>query len=228
MKATKVITIEGIDGSGKGVQFRMLAKRLSDAGLTVDTRDFPRYDKYFGRAVGALLSGSDGVLASNVDGKSMALWFALDRWDDLKDYRLGEADVLLINRYVLSNAVYQSVRDIDLGKPDIVDWVMDLEYNRFGIPKPTLNIFFDVAPDRAGSNVDKKGFRGYVGEKRDVYEANGGMQARARAKFLECAERFDDIAVVQCMGGSGMLSPETISDAVIACLCERGLLEGIF
>lgn len=227
-KDTRVVTIEGIDGSGKGLQFGMLAKRLADAGLSVDMRDYPRYDMYFGRQVGALLSGSEGVAASTVDGKSMALWFALDRWDDLKGYRMGEYDILLINRYVLSNAVYQSVRDIDADKPDIVEWVMDLEYNRFCIPRPALNVFFDVDPDRAGANVDNKGFRGYVGSGRDVYEANAGMQSRARAKFLECAEAFDDIAVIQCMGENGMLPPDEINDRLVSVLTERGIIAGVF
>lgn len=148
MHKTKIIAIEGIDGGGKGVQVRALKENLQKLGYTVAGRDYPMYDTYFGAQVGKLLSGADGVRADEIDGKSMALWFALDRWESFKDYRDGETDFLIINRFVLSNAVYQSVRDIDLGKPDIVNWVMDLEYGHFGLPKPDLNIVFPSCPRR--------------------------------------------------------------------------------
>ena len=88
-----------------------LARRLSDRGMRVATRAFPAYDSFFGKEIGYLLSGAEGVTADQVDHKSMALWFALDRFEAMRDYVDGEADVLLINRYVLSNAVYQSIRE---------------------------------------------------------------------------------------------------------------------
>lgn len=122
----------------------------------MEQREYPVYHSYFGGAVGQLLSGQAGVQADQVDGKSMALWFALDRWEDLQTYRDGQADVLLINRYVLSNGVYQSIREIDLGKPDLVDWVFDLEYNHFGLPRADVFVFYDVEPAQAGENVLKK------------------------------------------------------------------------
>ena len=103
------------------------------------------YDSFFGAHVGRLLTGADGIVANDVDAKSMALWFAMDRWEQLKGYRDGESDVLLINRYVLSNAVYQSIRERDLGMPDIVDWIFDLEYNRLSLPEPDIHLLFDIS-----------------------------------------------------------------------------------
>jgi len=100
MAKTIVIAFEGIDGSGKTVQMQRLARRLSDRGMRVATRAFPAYDSFFGKEIGYLLSGAEGVTADQVDHKSMALWFALDRFEAMRDYVDGEADVLLINRYV--------------------------------------------------------------------------------------------------------------------------------
>ncbi len=159
----------------------------------------------------------------------MALWFAMDRFMDFRNYRDGEADFLLINRYVLSNAVYQSIRERDISEPGsdnsaFADWVFRLEYDVLGLPRPTLNLFFDVDTECAGKNVDKKGFRDYIGIGRDVYEKSAGIQARARAKYREMSERFSDTVIIPCTENGAMLPPETISNAVFELLRERGLI----
>ena len=224
MRKTRIIAIEGIDGSGKGTQLVKLRETLIARGMSVATKDFPRYGSFFGSEVGKLLSASDGVSANDVDGKSMALWYALDRFEAFSDYRDGETDVLLLNRFVLSNAVYQSIRDIDLGKPDIVEWVFELEFEHFKLPKPDAILFFDVEPHSAERNVDKKGHRDYVGAGRDVYEASDGIQQRARAKYLECAGRYDNIIVIPCMKNGAMLGVDEIADGAMAALKARGII----
>lgn len=224
MNKTKIIAIEGIDGGGKGVQTRLLAQNLKNMGYTVALRDYPIYTSFFGEQIGRFLSAAEGTRADEIDGKSMALWFALDRWASFKDYKDGEADYLVINRYVLSNAVYQSIRDIDIGRADIVEWVMELEYNRFNLPRPDINLVFSVLPAAAGRNVAKKGFRDYVGGGKDVYEQSSGIQQRAMAKYIELAERFDDCAIINCMGEDGLLTIEKIGEKVLDTLKNKGIV----
>lgn len=221
---TKVIAIEGIDGSGKTIQFNLLQKNLERLGYSVSRRSYPVYNSFFGEKIGKYLSGAEGVNATDVDQLSMALWFALDRSDDFKDYNDGETDFLIINRYVLSNAVYQSIRDCDIGKPDIVDWIFELEYGKLGLPRPDLNLFFDVDIDCAGHNIDKKGFREYIGNGRDVYEKSLSIQQRARQKYLEIAARFEDIAIINSTVNGEMLSPEIISENVLFALRDHRII----
>ncbi len=221
---TRIIAIEGIDGSGKTVQFDRLVGRLRGMGFSVDLRFFPDYDAFFGRQVGRFLSKSEGVAATDVDQRSMALWFALDRWEAFQGWQDGEYDYLVINRYVLSNAVYQSIRDGDLGKPDIMDWVFELEYGHFKLPRPDVNLFFDVECRRAGQNVDRKGYREYVGSERDVYERDNGIQTRARDMYLAAAQRYGDVVVIPCMDGEVMRTPDSIADEVFRRLQERGVV----
>lgn len=216
---TKIIAFEGIDGTGKTVQMQALAERLEKLGLAVMQLSFPMYESFFGAEVGRLLSGRDGVRADEVDQKSMALWFALDRYDCFRTLDYSSADVLLINRYVLSNAVYQSIRDRDLAKPDMLDFIFELEHGHFGIPRADRYVVFDMEPLNASENVSKKGFRDYVGASaKDVYEEAGSIQARARLKYREYAEKLDYITILDCMGDRGLKSIAEISDMVDAAL----------
>ena len=47
--AGKLIVIDGIDGSGKKTQTKLLVERLKKNGARVETLDFPQYDSFFGK-----------------------------------------------------------------------------------------------------------------------------------------------------------------------------------
>lgn len=224
---TIVIAFEGIDGSGKTVQMDCLARTLKQVGMQVATLSFPRYESFFGREIGKLLSASEGVSADEVDAKSMCLWFALDRFDAWRNRTDQHADVLLINRYVLSNAVYQSIRERDLGGPDLLEFVYELEHERFGIPVPDLYVYLDVTPERARDNIDQKGYRDYIGHACDVYEAQWGIQERARAKYLEYAKRLHNVLVLPCMEHGKLKSQQEIAHQVTTVLQARGFIPNI-
>ena len=211
---TKIIAFEGIDGTGKSVQMERLCESLKKRGLSVLELSFPVYDSFFGDLVGRYLSAKDGIAANTVDGKSMALWFALDRFEAFRQLDYFGYDVLLINRYVLSNAVYQSIRDIDLGKPDILDFCLELEHKHFGIPVPDLHLVLDMDTEDAANNVDKKGFRDYIGNARDVYESIDSLQARARKKYAEYAQRIPNVKLIQCMENGKLLPIDVIAKRV--------------
>src|SRR6266511_2463740 len=101
-----LVAVEGLDGAGKSTQVALLASALS----AVDVVSFPRYDTFFGRHIRHLLDGEGEVSAQSVDPRSMALWYALDRVQWARDRKPATDGVVLLNRYTLSNAVYQSAR----------------------------------------------------------------------------------------------------------------------
>jgi len=225
MEKGKLIVLEGIDGSGKTVQMELLEQHLLALGKRVKVLSFPVYESFFGREIGDMLSARKGVSASDVDAKSMCLWFALDRFDAFQNCDLQDVDVLLLNRYVLSNAVYQSIRERDLHNDDLLDFVYALEHERFGLPVPDAYVYLDVHCERAGANVDEKGYREYVGNARDVYESQAGMQQRARMKYLEYAQRLPNVFVIDCMQENQLKSPEEIAKLVRNTLHGHSLLE---
>jgi dTMP kinase len=221
---TKIIAFEGIDGTGKTVQLQRLYDRLvADGKFRVGTVSFPMYDTFFGAECGRLLSGSGGVRANEVDQRSMALWYALDRFEAFRERDLSNTDVLLINRYVLSNAVYQSVRERDLENPDLLDFVLELEYEHFRIPKADAHIVLDMNPEQAYENVGKKGFREYVGDQPDIYEALPDIQKRARQKYIAYSQRMEGVHIIPCMEQNRLKSiadigklVDTVVDRVLA------------
>lgn len=216
MSETKIIAFEGIDGTGKSVQMEQLRTRLEQRGLTVGVLSFPDYDSFFGGCVGRYLTKKDGVSASDVDQRSMALWFAMDRWAAFQGFDYRRFDVLLINRYVLSNAVYQSIRDRDVDKPDILDFVLELEHRQLKLPQPDLYLILDVDLSAAQDNVTKKGYREYVGDEKDEYEKQDSIQIRARAKYLSFGERLPNVQVIPCMEDGALLPIEAIAQRVYA------------
>lgn len=224
---TKLIALEGIDGSGKTYQEALLLERLKGSGYSVQTKAFPEYGGFFGKRIGELLRG-DGLRADRIDSKSMCLWYALDRFSAFKGYSDGESDFLLINRYVASNAVYQSIREIDIEgekSPDNWEWVKELEHVQLGLPQPDLYLIFDIDPQRAQQNVDKKGARDYI-DGRDVYESQEGLLRRARERYLKLAARETNFEIIPCMTPSGdMLAPQEICDKAWRALAERGLIQ---
>jgi len=76
----RLIAIEGIDGSGKNTQMRLLEQDLTSRGFAVYSTGFPQYESWFGRMVGQFLNGDLGPL-DKVDPHFSALLYAGDRFE---------------------------------------------------------------------------------------------------------------------------------------------------
>ncbi|MGB7433974.1 MAG: hypothetical protein WBW49_01050, partial [Candidatus Acidiferrum sp.] len=99
-----LIAIEGIDGSGKHTQAKLLEHSLSAKGYSVFTTGFPQYDSWFGSMVGKFLNGDYGPLQA-VDPHFSALLYAGDRFEAKPRIEsvLNEGKIVLVDRYVASN-----------------------------------------------------------------------------------------------------------------------------
>jgi dTMP kinase len=197
---TLFVAVEGLDGAGKSTQVALLADALS----TVDVVSFPRYDTFFGRHIRALLDGAGAVSADTVDPRSMALWYALDRVQWARDRKPSDG-VVLLNRYTLSNAVYQSAR---AGDPALFDWVLRLEFEELELPRPDVTVVLDVPPEVSKTRVAQRG-----DADGDVYERQAGLLARVRDGYLAAAARLPDIVVVSAAGPA-----DSVHEAVLTAL----------
>lgn len=184
-----LIAVEGLDGAGKRTLIDGVAASLRAGGLRVDTLAFPRYDRSVHADLAAeALRGAHGDLAASVS--AMALLFALDRADarDGLSKLLADNDIVILDRYVASNAAYSAARSGQSADGEIVDWVGELEFERFAMPVPALQVLLDVPTEVAAERARK---RGELDASRalDAYERDGGLQNRTAAVYRELAER---------------------------------------
>lgn len=185
----RIVVLEGLDGAGK----RTLAEALSDAwraaGASVAGMAFPRY----GRSVHAdlvseALHGEHGDLAESVYG--MGLLYALDRRQALPEIRdlLAGHDVVLLDRYVASNAAYQAARLGQGADGPVVRWVRELEVERFGLPVPAAQILLAVPAELAAQRASDRA-RTDSGRSRDAFESDDDLQRRCALAYQELADR---------------------------------------
>lgn len=214
-----IIALEGLDGCGKTRQLELLSAQLKKRG-SVLRMDFPVYQSFIGREIGALLKGDGETNANAVPPKHMALWFALDRFAEFKSTAWRDYDFVLLNRYVLSNAVYQSARG-----EDIVDFVLELEHKILSLPEANAYVYFQIPPEIAAINVSRKCEREYLGGVgSDVYESSHDLQLNVLKKYNECAQRFKNIITIEASRGGAMLSPEKIAQRTLKALEENGTI----
>lgn len=186
----RLIVLEGLDGSGKATLTGALAERWRAQGRAVRQLTFPRYgESVHADLVRDALYGRLGDLSGTVHGP--ALLFALDRRDAADTIRelVADSDILLLDRYVSSNAAYGSAR---LGAPDtpndFADWVYDLEINRFEVPLPDLQLLLDVPPALARARAVRRAAQN-SDRSLDSFEADRDLQSRTAAVYQELARR---------------------------------------
>lgn len=180
-----LIVIEGLDGAGKRTLTVGLQRAFEADGKSVTTLAFPRYGQSIHADLASeALHGRHGDLASSV--YAMATLFALDRAgaiDQIAALR-RDHDVVILDRYVASNAAYSAARLHQDASGEAVAWVGDLEYGRFGLPKPDRQILLDASVELAAQRARQRAEQ-EADRSRDAYERDDGLQRRTGAVYAE-------------------------------------------
>jgi dTMP kinase len=182
-----LIAIEGVDGAGKRTLSEGLRKAFEAAGKSVVTLAFPRYGQSVTADVAAeALHGEHGDLSSSV--YAMAMLFALDRAAAVGDIAglTRDHDVVILDRYVASNAAYSAARLHQDAAGEAAGWVRALEFQRLGLPAPDWQILLNVTAELAGQRARDRA-ETEPGRARDSYERDDGLQQRTGAVYAELA-----------------------------------------
>jgi dTMP kinase len=227
----KLFVIEGVDGSGKSTQIRLLSEYLITKGRSCEFLHFPRTEApYFGELIARFLRGEFGSL-DNMDPYLVALLYAGDRKDAseiIKEW-LHQNKIVLLDRYTYSNIAYQCAKIKNQSDQEkLMRWILSLEFDHFGIPKPDLNIFLDVpfsftqhklSGQRSGED------RIYLNGTRDIHEESLAFQKKVRDIYLRVARTDDRLCVVDCRDRNGLMqAPETIASLILNIIKEKRLI----
>ncbi|MCG7278814.1 dTMP kinase [Corynebacterium imitans] len=175
-----IIAVEGIDGAGKRTIVQAIQREYGARTLA-----FPRYEESIhAQLAQQALHGKMGDLTDSIYG--MATMFALDRYGakaQIAEY--AETGVLVLDRYVASNAAYSWARS---GEKAIVDWVADLEFSQLGLPVPDLQVLVDTPPAVAQDRALKRAAADATRE-RDRYEHDASLQQATYEAYVALAEQ---------------------------------------
>jgi dTMP kinase len=224
----RFIVIEGTDGSGKGTQINLLEERLRKEGVDLKIVDFPQYESnLYGKLVGRYLKGEFGGL-EDVNPYLASLAYAGDRLlakPQIEKW-LAEGNLVIANRYELSNKAYMSARLPEDQRAEYASWLDDLEYNTNGLPKEELVVFLYVPPNIGQKNVDQKLKRNYLGnKKRDIMESDLNYLKEVANIYLSMAASNPNWAVIECTENGLMKSREEIHQQIVSILIEKGVLK---
>ncbi|MCH2606417.1 MAG: dTMP kinase [Nitrospinales bacterium] len=152
-----LIVFEGIDGSGKSTQCRMLADLLNKKGIANISLAEPTRGKWGMKIRQLLAKGRNGISANEE-----LEWFMNDRREDVKqniEPALKAGKVVLMDRYYFSTAAYQGALGFDPEK-------IRVDNERFA-PIPDRVLIFHNSPEKSLERIESSREEKSAFEKRD-------------------------------------------------------------
>ena len=138
------ICIEGLDGSGKTTQAKLLTARLSEKYSAVYTAE-PSQGK-----IGAFIRECCLYEGKRLPTEAEALLFAADRIEHMQNEiapALAEGKIVICDRYIYSSLAYQGSAGLSL------DWIKTINARAL---QPDFSIFIDVSPERVLERLQRK------------------------------------------------------------------------
>ncbi len=189
----KFIVIEGLDGSGKTTQTKILAAKLRDKGISVITHAEPTGGEY-GKKCREILSGAKKCTKSE-----LALLFTADRIDhnvndvDGINMHIEKGETVLCDRYYYSTLAYQGV---DVG----MEWLKTLNLGCEDIRKPDLCIFLDLTPEKSMERI----YANRSADQIEIYETQDYLTS-IRKRFYNCLDSLKDSENIVVINADGTI-----------------------
>lgn len=221
----KLIVIEGLDGSGKATQSLMLYKSLHLQGFGVKHISFPDYNEPSSSLVKMYLNSEFGNSPSDVNAYAASSFYAVDRYASYMKFwkqNYEKDDIILCDRYVTSNAIYQMAKmDESLWKQYLM-WLYDYEYNKLELPKPNCVIYLHVPLDISQRLIEGR-YKNSPSEK-DLHEKNVEYLERCQ-KAAKYVSNRDGWKIINCAKDSHIRDVDDIHKEIVRVLKDSGYIE---
>lgn len=190
----KLIIIEsGSDASGKATQSKKIYERLVAEGYKCMKITFPDYDNESSALVKMYLRGDFGTNPNDVNPYIASTFYAADRYASYKikwENFYNDGGIIISDRYTTSNMVHQAAKMKEEEKERFINWLYDLEYNIYGIPKPDEVIFLDVDP-KVSRRLMENRLNKFTGqEEKDIHESDADYLVKSYNNSLSIADRY--------------------------------------
>jgi dTMP kinase len=211
-----IISIEGLDGTGKTTQSKLLYDYFKHLEMDTYYLDYPNYKNNSSKLVQMYLHGEIDKNPDNINGYAASTFYAADRYISYKqdwEKLYKETDTLFVsNRYISSNIIHQMCK-IDKSRWDeFINWIMDLECKKYGIPEPTKVIYLDLDIETSQNLMNKR----YDNDtsKKDIHEENIEYLKRCKESALYAAKKLNWI-IIDCNDNGSIKSEQDIFERII-------------
>ena len=218
MKKGKLIIIDsGTDGSGKATQTEKLFEKLKSEGKNVKKITFPDYDSPACMPVKMYLNGEFGTDPSDVNAYVASTFYAVDRFASYKKdwgefYNNG--GIILSDRYVTSNMVHQGAKiDNDSEREDYLNWLYDLEYQKYKLPVPDCIIYLDLPPEKSEKLMMNRLNKFTGAEDKDIHERNHDYLVSCYNNAGKIADKYGWHRI-KCINDEKIRDIDDISDEI--------------
>jgi dTMP kinase len=206
----KLIVFEGIDGSGKSTQFKLLCKSLDEEGRDYIRLVFPQYSEPSSALIRMYLGGEFGSSPSDVNPYAASSFYAVDRYASYKKvwqsaYEKGTP--IVTDRYTTANAIHQAAKLEPEQMPSFFKWLYEYEFSLLGLPVPDLVIYFSVPVSVAENQIAKR--QAETGALKDIHE-NDSLYLRRCQKAADAAAEFFGWSRICCAPDGAMKNEENI------------------
>jgi dTMP kinase len=230
----KFFVLEGMDGSGKATQTKLLTEALKNKGYDVVKIDFPQYGKGSAALLEAYLKGNYGP-SEEVGPYRASIFYACDRYDlsfQVKKW-LEEGKIVIADRYLASNIGHQGgklIADKDEWEK-YVEWLYNLEFNIFQIPKPDYTIILKISPElsmqysnkiKDAEKIQKR--MAYLGDdkKQDIHESDKNHLANSLKSYIAISEKYpEEYKIIECQEGDNFLPIDAINQKILKLIEEK-------
>jgi dTMP kinase len=213
----RFIVIEGLDGSGKTTQGKLLAERLRKEGKRVRELSFPCYGEKSASLVEMYLGGELGSSPSDTNGYAASMLYAADRYisyvTDWKKDVLDEDTIVLATRYTTANAYHQLSKLPREDWEGFLSWLYDFEFTKIGLPRPDCVVLLAMNQEISSSNVKSRSAE--TGQKMDIHEKDKEYLLRCRDAAYFAAEK-DGWHIIECAPEGVLLPIQEINDKIRA------------
>ena len=209
------ITFEGIDGSGKSTQLRLLANYLREAGCEIVLTREPG-----GTPVGIRLRGALLDAHEEVDPLTELLVFAADRAQHVRRVlrpAIEAGQVIISDRYADATVAYQGA-----GRgfpPELISEIVQLATEGL---KPDLTLLFDLSVEESTSRTSRRLDGKHKGDRLDAEASD--FHVRVRDAYLELARAEPERVKIVETNRPAEETHKRVKEIIVPFLKSRGYL----